>query len=55
MLPILEALLPAFVTAPAAAYRLVRSGLPIRRIGFQPRVRVGDLRAWIRQTPIVGM
>ena len=28
--------------------------LPIRRIGFQPRVRVGDLRQWIRQTPIVG-
>jgi hypothetical protein len=29
--------------------------LPIRRIGWQPRVRVGDLRAWIRQTPQAGV
>lgn len=36
-------------------YRLVKEGLPIRRFGWQPRVRVGDLRQWIRQTPVVGM
>lgn len=29
--------------------------IPVRRFGFQPRVRVGDLRIWIRETPIVGV
>jgi hypothetical protein len=29
--------------------------LPVRRIGWKQRVRVGDLRAWIRQTPQAGV
>ena len=38
-------------------YRLVRSDrpLPVRRLGSVMRVRVGDLRAWVRQTPQVGV
>lgn len=37
-------------------HRLIRTdGLPVRRLRHSWRVRVGDLRKWIRQTPEVGV
>lgn len=38
-------------------FKLMKSDhpLPVRRFGFSTRVRVGDLREWIRATPIVGV
>ena len=38
-------------------YRLIRQDkrpLPVRRMGAVMRVRVGDLRAWVRDTPVIG-
>ena len=43
----------------AQVYRLIRSArpLPVRRMngtGSGMRVRLGDLREWVRDTPVIG-
>jgi predicted DNA-binding transcriptional regulator AlpA len=40
----------------AQVYRLIRSArpLPVRRMNSVMRVRLGDLREWVRDTPVIG-